>query len=71
MESAPTIHLRHIIAFGAVMSDPNIIKPFLSKKGNGAAEIDRMHQAWSKSIWLQMALWSEPYTNPKLAPNEW
>ena len=28
-QSAPTIHLRHIVAFGAVMTDPDIMKPFL------------------------------------------
>ena len=70
-QSVPTIHLRHIIAFGAVITDPNILKPLLAKSGHGTAEVDRMHQAWSKSIWLQMALWTEPYTNPQLAPNEW
>ena len=70
-QSVPTIHLRHIIAFGAVITDPNILKPLLAKSGHGTAEVDRMHQAWSKSIWLQMALWTEPYTNPQLAPHEW
>lgn len=69
--SLPTIHLRHIIAFGAVVNDPNIMKPFLSAKGNSAAEVEKMHQAWSKSLWLQIALWTEPYTNVNLAPNEW
>ena len=71
VQSVPTIHLRHVIAFSAVLNDPNIIKPFLAKNGHSAAEVEKMHQAWSKSLWLQVALWSEPYTNAHLAPNEW
>jgi hypothetical protein len=71
VDSAPTIHLRHLIAFGGVMTDPEILKPFLGKKGHPAEEIEKMHRAWSKSLWLQLALWSEPYTDPRLAPDEW
>lgn len=71
VQSAPTIHLRHIVAFCAVLTDPTILKPFLLAKGNDALDVDKMHQAWTKSIWLQMALWTEPYTDSKLAPNEW
>lgn len=70
-QSAPTIHLRHIIAFSAVIGDPEILKPFLAGSGRSAAEIDKMIRAWSKSLWLQAALWSEPYTNPKLAAGQW
>jgi Protoglobin len=69
--ASPTIHLRHIIAFCAVITDPTIMKPFLAAKGRDAIDVDRMHQAWTKSIWLQIALWTEPYTNTRLAPNEW
>jgi pimeloyl-ACP methyl ester carboxylesterase len=71
VQSVPTIHLRHIIAFTAVLNDPNIIQPFLLKKGHSPTDVERMYQAWSKSLWLQIALWSEPYTNARLAPNEW
>ena len=71
VQSVPTIHLRHIIAFTAVLNDPNIIKPFLLEKGHSRTDVERMHQAWSKSLWLQIALCSEPYTNARLAPNEW
>lgn len=70
-ESAPTIPLRHIIAFTAVVIDPEIMKLFLAAKGHEAADVDKMHRAWCKSILLQIALWTEPYTNPELAPNEW
>ena len=70
-QSAPTIHLRHIIAFSAVIGDPEILKPFLAGSGRSAEEVEKMIRAWSKSLWLQAALWCEPYTDPKLAPNEW
>ncbi len=56
VESAPTIHLRDIVAFTAVMNDPNILKPFLSAKGDGATDVEKMHQAWCKSLLLQIAL---------------
>jgi len=69
--ASPTIHLRHIIAFCAVITDATIMKPFLAAKGHDAVDVDRMHQAWTKSIWVQIALWTEPYTNTRLAPNEW
>ncbi len=71
VQSTPTIHLRDVVAFTAVINDPNIIKPFLAAKGNSAADVDRMHQAWCKSVLLQIALWTEPYTNSQIAPNEW
>lgn len=71
VESAPYIPLRHIIAFAAVINDPNILKPFLSTGGDDAAAVEAMHRAWCKSILIQVALWAEPYTDRALAPNEW
>ena len=37
------------------------LKPFLAKKGHSAEEVDQMHQAWLKSVLLQVILWSQPY----------
>jgi hypothetical protein len=71
VESAAYIPLRYVLAFASVINDANIIKPFLSAKGHSAEEVDQMYQAWCKSVLLQIALWAEPYTNPKLAVNEW
>lgn len=70
VESAPMIPLRYVLSFGAVVTDPEILKPFLAR-GRNATEVDKMYRAWSKSIWLQMALWTEPYTDPEIAPREW
>lgn len=37
------------------------LKPFLAKKGHGSEDVDKMHQAWTKSVLLQVILWSHPY----------
>jgi hypothetical protein len=37
------------------------LKPFLASKGHSAETVERMHQAWIKSVLLQVALWSHPY----------
>ncbi|HEY8477399.1 MAG TPA: protoglobin domain-containing protein, partial [Chloroflexota bacterium] len=37
------------------------LKPFLAKKGHPAEQVERMHQAWMKSVLLQVILWSYPY----------
>ncbi len=37
------------------------LKPFLAKKGHSAEEVEKMHQAWIKSVLLQVTLWCHPY----------
>jgi hypothetical protein len=37
------------------------LKSFLASKGHPAAEVEKMHQAWTKSVILQVILWSQPY----------
>ncbi len=71
VESVGHIPLRYVVAFAAVINDAHILKPLLAAKGHSAEEVNRMHQAWCKSVQLQIALWAEPYTDTKLAPNEW
>ncbi len=68
-ESAAYIPLRYVIAFTAVINDA--VKPFLAAKGHSPEEVERMHRAWCKSVQLQIALWSEPYADSRLAPNQW
>ena len=67
--SAPSIPLRYILAFSAVINET--IRPFLAARGHTAIEVAHMHHAWCASVQLQMALWSAPYTDTTLAPNEW
>ncbi len=40
------------------------LKPFLAKKGHSAAEVEKMHAAWVKSLLLQVTIWSHPYVKP-------
>lgn len=58
--SAPHVPLRYVIAF--TYHTMAMIKPFLSKKGHDAGEVQKMYDAWCKSVILQVALWSYPYT---------
>jgi len=57
--AAHHIHLRYLIAF--IYPITATIRPFLAKKGHSAEEIEKMHQAWFKSVVLQVALWNVPY----------
>jgi hypothetical protein len=69
VRSTPYVPLRDIIAFVAVMNQT--IKPYLAAKGHSAEDVEKMHQAWCKSLQLQISLWSRPYTQSAQAPNEW
>jgi hypothetical protein len=71
VESVGHIPLRYVVTFAAVINDADILKPLLAARGHSIEEVDRMHRAWCKSVQLQIALWAEPYTDTKLAPNEW
>jgi hypothetical protein len=59
VDSTPFVPLDDIIAFTAVMNQT--IKPFLAGKGHSVDEVGRMHQAWCKSVQLQLALWTHAY----------
>jgi hypothetical protein len=58
------VPLRYLIVFTA----PVVlgVKGFLAKKGHNAREIERMHAAWSKSVLLEISLWSRPYVRGEL-----
>jgi Protoglobin len=57
--SAYPIPLRYIIAF--VYPITATIKPFLAKGGHDPEEVDKMYNAWFKSVVMQVALWAYPY----------
>lgn len=59
VDSVPEVHARYLVAF--IYPITATIRPFLANKGHSAEDIDRMHQAWFKSIVLQTALWLQPY----------
>lgn len=57
--TAPVVSLRYLIAFSAVAVTP--IRGFLEKSGRGSEEIQKMQDAWTKLMFLHLALWSRPY----------
>ncbi len=69
VESTSHVPFRDIVAFLAVMNET--IKPFLGNKGHSVEVVQQMHAAWCKSMQLQLALWAKPYTDSRLAANEW
>jgi hypothetical protein len=69
VESTSHVPLRDIIGFIAVINET--IKPYLTANGHAADEVNKMHQAWCKSMQLQIALWAGPDADTKQSPNEW
>jgi hypothetical protein len=59
-ETPEHIPLRYVIAF--VYPITATIKQFLAKGDHAADVVEKMHDAWFKSVTLQVALWSQPYT---------
>ncbi|MEJ5249327.1 protoglobin domain-containing protein [Caldilinea sp.] len=59
VNAPPIVPLRYMIAF--IYPITATIRGFLAKKGHSAEEVEKMHQAWFKSIVLQVVLWSRPY----------
>jgi hypothetical protein len=67
--STPHVPYSDIIAFVAVLNET--IKPYLAAKKHQASEVALMHNAWCKSMQLQMALWAKPYMQAEHATREW
>lgn len=59
VRSADHIPLRYLVCF--IYPITATVRDFLARKGHSAEEVDAMHRAWSKSVTLQVALWSRPY----------
>lgn len=57
------IPLRYMVAF--IYPITATIKQFLAKGGHSAEEVEKMHQAWFKSVVLQVTLWSYPYARER------
>jgi protoglobin len=53
------IRARDLIAFCASIVVP--MKPYLAKKGHPPELVNRMYDAWWKSMILQATLWVQPY----------
>lgn len=59
VNSVPIINYRYIPALTIPVT--TTLKPFLAKKGASAEEVDKMYNAWLKSVLLQSILWGQPY----------
>lgn len=59
VDSTPQVNFRYLSALTIPVT--TTLKPFLAKKGAGAADIEKMHAAWVKAVLLQTILWSYPY----------
>jgi Protoglobin len=59
VEATDHIHLRYIVLL--VYPIWATLRPFLAEKGHRADDIEKMHQAWLKSLLLQITLWSQSY----------
>ena len=57
--SVKQVNFRYIPALTIPIT--TTLKPFLAKKGASAADVDKMHAAWVKSVLMQSILWSQPY----------
>ena len=51
--------MRYMISF--IYPVTAAMKPFLANKGHSAEEVGKMHQAWFKSVVIQVTLWCLPY----------
>lgn len=59
VKSVSQINFRYLPALTIPVT--TTLKPFLAKKGASAADVEKMHTAWVKSVLLQTILWSHPY----------
>jgi len=57
--AAAHIPMRYVLALVVPISVT--MKPFLANKGYSPADIDAMHNAWTKAVLLQAILWCRPY----------
>lgn len=53
------VHFRYLPAF--IIPITYTLKPFLAKGGHSAEAVEKMWQAWQKSVTLQTILWCYPY----------
>ena len=53
------IHGRYVVALTYPVTAT--LKPFLERSDYSAEDVNKMHQAWIKSVLIQSILWTEPY----------
>ncbi|WP_266157046.1 protoglobin domain-containing protein [Dyella silvatica] len=68
VSSTPYVPYGDIIAFVAVLNGS--MRTYLAAHDHDAADVSRMHNAWCKSIHIQMALWAGSYMGTEAAGKE-
>ncbi len=63
-DSVASVNFRYLSALTIPVT--TTLKPFLAKKGASAADVEKMHAAWVKSVLMQTILWSYPYVRDGL-----
>lgn len=58
-DSVPSVNFRYLSALTIPIT--TTLKPFLAKKGASAADVEKMHAAWVKTVLMQSILWRYPY----------
>jgi hypothetical protein len=53
------INFRYLVAF--IVPVTATVEPFLADAERSPEEVEKMHAAWTKSVVLQVVLWSYPY----------
>ena len=69
VQSTAHVPFRDVVAFTAVLNDT--IKPYLASKGHSDRDVAGMHLAWTRSLQMQIALWTKPYMDLAKTSNEW
>jgi hypothetical protein len=59
VQAADIVPFRYLLPLAFTIT--HTLKPFLTKKGHSAEQVTAMHDAWMKSVQLQVTLWSYPY----------
>jgi len=59
VNSVPIINYRYIPALTIPVT--TTLKPFLAKGGANAEDVEKMYNAWLKSVLMQSILWGQPY----------
>jgi hypothetical protein len=59
VKCVPIIHVHYI--FALLIPITTTLRPFLEKGGHSRDDVDRMQDAWRKSVLMQVILWSQPY----------
>ncbi len=57
--AADIIPFRYLLPLAFTIT--HTLEPFLARKGHSPEQVTAMHDAWMKSVQLQITLWSYPY----------